>query len=87
MLAVHIQSLNIKILEFPSTAISETWQVNHVSAQLLSDSKSKHAWGRGGGRMFFVLVCFLLTRYDLQKGMPFKDVNWQDCKRSQTGVS
>lgn len=37
--------------------------------------------------MFFVLVWFLLTRYDLQKGMLFKDINWQDRRRSQTGAS
>lgn len=43
--------------------------------------------GREGGRMFFVLFCFLLTRFDLQKGMLFKDINWQDRRRSQTGAS
>lgn len=37
--------------------------------------------------MFSVLVWFLLTRYDLQKGMLFKDINWQDRRRSQTGAS
>jgi len=45
------------------------------------------AGGGGGGRMFFVLVWLLLAHYNLQKGMLFKDFNWQDCKRSQTGVS
>lgn len=63
MLAVQIQSLNIKILEFPSAAISESWQANHMSAQLLSDSKSRHAlgcWGRREGGCFLFWFGFYL---------------------------
>lgn len=66
------------------------WQVSHMSAQLLSNSKNKHAsccWEGEGGGMVFVLVWFSLTRYYTQKNVLFKHVNWQDCERSQTGVS
>lgn len=41
----------------------------------------------GGGGVVFVLVWFSLTRYDTQKNVLFKHVNWQDFERSQTGVS
>lgn len=70
MLAVQTQSLNIKILEFPSAAISESWQVLHMSAQLLR-FKGWACLGLLGEEREegCVLVWFLLTHYDLQKGM------------------